>query len=61
MKKFPIRIEVFSEIITGNYYIKKTNALANHVSSEKSDFLFINRRFEKNLIGIIFGKVMTSI
>lgn len=50
MKKLPIGIQTFSEIITGNYYyVDKTKALKNLADSGKYYFLSRPRRFGKSL------------
>jgi hypothetical protein len=50
MKKLPIGIQTFSEIITGDYYyVDKTRILAGFVNAGKYFFLSRPRRFGKSL------------
>ncbi len=51
MKKLPIGIQTFSEIILGNYlYIDKTQAILNVISLGKYFFISRPRRFGKSLL-----------
>ena len=49
--KYPIGIQSFSEIISGNYlYVDKTEYIYKHVSKGKYYFLSRPRRFGKSLL-----------
>lgn len=50
MKKLPIGIQTFSELIEGNYYVDKTALIAELIDSGKYYFLARPRRFGKSLL-----------
>lgn len=51
MKKLPIGIQTFSELITGGYYyVDKTPLIAELVDTGKYYFLARPRRFGKSLL-----------
>ncbi|CCE22886.1 AAA family ATPase [Methylotuvimicrobium alcaliphilum] len=50
MKKLPIGIQTFSELIEGNYYVDKTALIAELIDSGKYYFLARLRRFGKSLL-----------
>lgn len=51
MKKLPIGIQTFSELIEGNYYyVDKTTLIAELIDSDKYYFLARPRRFGKSLL-----------
>lgn len=51
MKKLPIGIQTFKEIIEENYiYIDKTNLIYKLISFSKYIFLSLPRRFTKSLL-----------
>ena len=60
MKKLPLGIQNFKEIIMGNYiYVDKTQFIYNLISNAKYNFLSRPRRFGKSLlldtISVVFG------
>lgn len=51
MKRYPIGIQTFREVITGDYYyVDKTDIIYNLVNSFKYTFLSRPRRFGKSLL-----------